>query len=107
MVGGNAGGTVDSSLITSTGEKTSLPSKTTRSVEPGTRITLRTAGGGGYGSPHLRNPELVRSDVVNGYISIERAKTDYAVSLDPVRLEVNIKETEMLRKSHDPEQKNS
>jgi N-methylhydantoinase B len=107
MVGGNAGGTVDSSLITSTGEKTSLPSKTTRSVEPGTRITLRTAGGGGYGSPHLRNPELVRSDVVNGYISIERAKTDYAVSLDPVRLEVNIKETEMLRRSHDPEKKNS
>ncbi|MDO8941709.1 MAG: hypothetical protein Q7U75_00920, partial [Desulfobacterales bacterium] len=62
--------------------KVALPSKTTRSAEPGTRITLRTAGGGGYGSPYLRDPELVRSDVANGYISIERAKTEYGVSVD-------------------------
>jgi N-methylhydantoinase B len=107
LAGGHAGGTVDSSLTLPTGEKVALPSKTTRSVEPGTRITLRTAGGGGYGSPCLRDPELVRNDVVNGYISIERAKTEYAVSLDPFGFEVNIKETEMLRKSHDSEQMKS
>ena len=101
LAGGHPGGTVDSSLTPLTGEKTALPSKTTRSVEPGTRITLRIAGGGGYGSPCLRDPERVRSDVVNGYISIERAKTEYGVSLDPATFEVNMKETEMLRKGHD------
>jgi len=101
LAGGHPGGTVDSSLTPLTGGKTALPSKTTRSVEPGTRITLRTAGGGGYGSPWLRDPERVRSDVVNGYISIERAKTEYGVSLDPGTFEVNMKETEMLRKGHD------
>lgn len=98
LAGGNAGGTVDSSLTSSTGVKTALPSKTTRSVAPGTRIALRTAGGGGYGSPYLRDPELVRSDVVNGYVSLERAKTEYGVSLDPVGFKINLKETEILRK---------
>ena len=105
LAGGNAGGTVDSSLTSPTGVKTALPSKTTRSVEPGTHITLRTAGGGGYGHPYLRDPELVRSDVVNGYVSIERARVEYGVSLDSVSFAINRKETERLRKSGGVEEK--
>ena len=101
LAGGSAGGTVDSYLKSSTGEKTALPSKTTRSVEPGTHITLRTAGGGGYGPPGLRDPELVRRDVVNGYISVARAKAEYGVALDPVSFEIDMKATEILRKSAD------
>lgn len=76
-----------------------MPSKTTRSVEPGTCIALRTAGGGGYGSPYLRAPELVRSDALNGYTSMERAAAEYGVSLDPVSFEINMKETERVHKS--------
>ena len=88
LAGGRPGGTVASSLELPTGECVTLPSKTTRSVKAGTRIILRTAGGGGYGDPRLRDPQHVRRDVQNGCISIERAQTDYGVQLDPDTLEI-------------------
>ncbi len=97
LAGGGAGGTVDSSLDLPAGEKVVLPSKTTRGVAPGTRINLRTAGGGGYGPPFLRDPQLVRDDVLNGFVSLDRARTDYGVSLDPLRFEIDLKETEQRR----------
>ena len=58
--GDDRGGTVASSLELPTGECVALPSKTTRTVKAGTRIILRTAGGGGYGDPCLRDPQHVR-----------------------------------------------
>lgn len=42
-------------------------------------VHLNTPGGGGYGDPLLRNPELVRQDVIEGYITPENAKEDYGV----------------------------
>jgi N-methylhydantoinase B len=100
LAGGKAGGAVDSSLTLPGGEKVVLPSKTTRSVKSGTRISLRTAGGGGYGPPFMRDPQLVRNDVLNGVVSLKKAEADYGVSLDPVGLEVNSKETKALRNHH-------
>ena len=38
-----------------------------------------TAGGGGYGDPLEREPGLVREDVADDYVSIERARKDYGV----------------------------
>jgi N-methylhydantoinase B len=38
---------------------------------------LETAGGGGYGEPSRRDPELVRLDVADGKIS-DRAAEAYA-----------------------------
>jgi N-methylhydantoinase B len=38
-------------------------------------------GGGGYGSPFERDPEKVRWDVVEGYITPEAAEKDYGVSV--------------------------
>jgi N-methylhydantoinase B len=35
--------------------------------------------GGGYGEPLQRDPELVRADVVEGWISTDRAKAVYGV----------------------------
>lgn len=40
-----------------------------------------TGGGGGYGDPLLRDPALVREDVADDYVSIERARKDYGVVL--------------------------
>ena len=37
------------------------------------------AGGGGYGSPLIRNPEHVLKDVIEEKVSIEAAKEDYGV----------------------------
>ncbi len=40
-----------------------------------------TAGGGGYGDPLRRDPEKVRADVIDGYVSLIRAARDYGVVL--------------------------
>ena len=58
-------------------------------LQVGERILSRSAGGGGYGSPMLRDPELVLGDVREKYISADRARDAYGVVLsgDPVRFE--------------------
>jgi N-methylhydantoinase B len=45
----------------------------------GTLLRLRTTGGGGWGDPFEREPELVLQDVVRGLVSIESAERDYGV----------------------------
>ncbi len=56
-----------------------LKPKTVIWFEPTTRVHLNPPGGGGYGDPRTRDPERVRDDVVNGYVSIEGAARDYGV----------------------------
>jgi N-methylhydantoinase B len=60
------------------------------------RVVFLTAGGGGWGDPLERKPELVAYDVREGYISPEKA-TDYGVVLNPANLEANLKLTAVLR----------
>jgi N-methylhydantoinase B/oxoprolinase/acetone carboxylase alpha subunit len=52
-------------------------------------IVSLSAGGGGYGPPLERDPELVLTDVVDGYVSAGRARDVYGVVLagDPARWE--------------------
>ena len=66
-------------------------------LNPGDRVTIDAPGGGGYGNPLERDPELVVNDMIEGYISIESAKKDYGVAIDPVTLEVHEAETKKLR----------
>ena len=63
----------------------------------GTEITLRLPGGGGYGPPWRRDPARVLADVRDGYVSSERARTDYGVAIDPDRMTVVDDETAALR----------
>jgi N-methylhydantoinase B len=39
----------------------------------------------------------VEADVVNGYVSIEKAREDYGVVIDPATLRVDVAETEKIR----------
>jgi N-methylhydantoinase B len=48
----------------------------------GDRVTLLTAGGGGHGDPRGRDPEAVRRDVAEGYVSPEAARDVYGVDVD-------------------------
>ncbi len=48
-------------------------------VVVGDRVTLLTAGGGGHGDPRLRDPEAVRRDVAEGYVSVQAARDVYGV----------------------------
>jgi N-methylhydantoinase B len=56
-----------------------------------------TGAGGGHGDPREREPGRVRQDVLDGYVSVDEARTQYAVALDPVTLEVDPVETARLR----------
>lgn len=67
-------------------------------LKPGDVVLMEAAGGGGYGDPLERDPELVEQDVREGYVSIERAKEDYGVVLDLETLKVDQEATSELRK---------
>lgn len=47
--------------------------------KPGEVISNRTAGGGGYGDPFERDPDAVREDVLDGYVTPEAAREQYGV----------------------------
>ena len=68
-------------------------------VEPGDRILIQSPGGGGYGPPSSRDPQLVLDDVEQGFISEQAAQEVYQVAMvrDGDRYAVNEPETARLR----------
>ncbi len=66
-------------------------------VKKGTIFFQQAGGGGGYGEPLLRTPEKVLKDVRNGVLSVDKARSDYGVSIDPEKMEINQTETLKLR----------
>jgi N-methylhydantoinase B len=66
-------------------------------MKPGDVVTIDAPGGGGYGNPLERDPEMVASDVMEEYVSLESARTDYGVAINPETYEVDEKETKKLR----------
>jgi N-methylhydantoinase B len=63
------------------GVETRLSSKATVDLVPGDVISVRTCGGGGYGPPEEREPERVLRDVLEGKVSLERARDVYRVAV--------------------------
>jgi N-methylhydantoinase B len=66
-------------------------------VHNGDIVEFQSAGGGGYGDPLQRATEAVEADVRNGYVSIEKAREDYGVVIDPKTLQADPAGTEKLR----------
>ncbi len=56
-----------------------LPAKGRSIVQPGDRLTIRYAGGGGYGPPAERDPALVARDLRSGLISQRAARELYGL----------------------------
>jgi N-methylhydantoinase B len=46
-------------------------------IEKGDRLRLTSPGGGGYGEPQERDPQLVLSDIKQGYVSATAAEREY------------------------------
>ena len=63
----------------------------------GDGYVLRSGGGGGFGNPLERPPELVRRDVECGYVSLASAREDYGVVLDPQTFQIDAEATRTLR----------
>ncbi|MBW1806997.1 MAG: hydantoinase B/oxoprolinase family protein [Deltaproteobacteria bacterium] len=68
-------------------------------LKPGDRLVMDAAGGGGYGNPYERDAELVAQDVIDGYVSYEKARDEYGVVIDPDSGQVDSAATEKLRKA--------
>lgn len=66
-------------------------------LKPGDVVTIDAAGGGGCGDPFERDPEMVEWDVLEGYVSLEKAKEDYRVVIDPKTFKVDAEATKKLR----------
>ena len=54
-----------------------------RAVKAGESLALTGTCGGGYGNPMMRPEAEVLEDVLDGYISVNRAKVDYGVVITP------------------------
>jgi N-methylhydantoinase B len=68
-------------------------------LKPGDVVVMDAAGGGGYGEPLERDPEMVENDVINGYVTIESAREDYGVVINPETMRVDPNATKKLRES--------
>jgi len=64
---------------------------------------IKEAGGGGYGNPYERDVDTVLDDVLDELVSIESAKKEYGVVIDPDTMQVDMEETLGLRKDFDRE----
>jgi N-methylhydantoinase B len=64
---------------------------------PNTEVVVRSNGGGGWGNPLDREPERVRWDVVEGFVSVEHAKDDYGVVLNAKDFSIDQAATTKLR----------
>ncbi|PEQ14600.1 methylhydantoinase [Novosphingobium sp. PC22D] len=64
-------------------------------------IAYQHGGGAGFGFPLLRDPEAVKDDVLDEYVSVEAARAKYGVvftgSLEDYTLAVDVEATEALR----------
>lgn len=94
--GGQTGGGSDQFIRRADGSEERLPPCAQVTVNPDERIISISAGGGGYGEPMQRDPERVRKDCINGYITRERALKTYAVVVNECN-EIDIEATRKIR----------
>jgi N-methylhydantoinase B len=69
-------------------------------AKPGDHLYFFSNGGGGYGRPWRRDPAKVLDDVLDGYISLEKARNVYGVAIEVVdarALDYRIDEAETAR----------
>jgi N-methylhydantoinase B len=71
-------------------------------VFEGDEFDRPSSGGGGFGDPLKRDPAKVLEDVIDDYVSVERARKDYGVvinAIDPenLRFELDTEATEKER----------
>lgn len=59
-------------------------------VKKGDKFTRPSAGEGGLGDSLEREPKDVLEDVIDGYVSIERAKKDYGVVIKEIDREIDL-----------------
>ncbi len=83
--GGHAGTPFCVTIHSATGDRVLGGLVDGEAVAAGDVVQVRTTGGGGWGDPLVREPELVCQDVIEGRVSRQAAERDYGVVLSPGR----------------------
>ena len=84
-------------VATNTGRR--LNPKGRQYIKPDERVVLQLPGGAGLGHPHLRDPERVRDDLLDGLISSADAEGRYGVALSADGSSVDLAATARLRRA--------
>lgn len=79
------------------GRETELPPHGIVPISAGQRLRTCPAGGGGVGSALERELESVVADVANGLVSVDAAREEYGVVVDPDTLTLDTDRTQALR----------
>ena len=66
-------------------------------ISGGDLVVADLGGGGGWGDPLKRDPEMVLADVLDEYVSIASAEKDYGVVIDHRQMVLDRAATEKLR----------
>ncbi len=83
LFGGLAGAPGRITLVDSDGNARVLNSKGAFTVPADGQVIYEAPGSGGYGPVAERDPEALRDDMINGYVSVDMARHDYGID-DPV-----------------------
>ncbi len=82
--GGGDGGCAASHILRADGRREEIPSKAVTRLAPGDRVSVGTAGGGGWGDPTQRDRRSAAEDVANGKVSEVAAHDVYRLTDKPV-----------------------
>ena len=83
VLGGETGLRSTKRLVTTDGQEQWLPAKVEGiKVKEGEVLYFNTWGGGGWGDPYARDPELVRTDVARGLVTPDGARRYGVVIVD-------------------------
>ena len=103
IFGGHEGTLASTVVRTPDGRVENWPSKFTGKTLPaGAAIEIAVPNSGGYGDPLERDPELVLSDVLDGFTTLELAERDYGVVIDAETMTVDLDATSRARESAVP-----
>ena len=99
-VAGGKPGASSSSVLIGEGRTRVLPTMPMESIPLNRGDVFRhvSAGAGGYGDPHEREPAQVLADVLEEKVGIAAARDDYGVVIDPLTMTVDARATDQLRR---------
>jgi N-methylhydantoinase B len=80
-----------------TASETPLHSKGSHTLRAGDLVSIQVSGAGGYGDPLLRDVAEVRRDVLDGLVTLQAARDQYGVVVEPVTFQVDVEATRCLR----------
>lgn len=104
LQGGKTGAGNESYVIKPDGTTEQVPRTDRYPLPAGYKVRMLTGGGGGYGPPLERDPELVRLDVLSGVVSVAAAIKDYGVVIDMHTMQIDAQATRRERGARDQHQ---